>query len=72
MSKHVLIAMVVESALIALTTTLLAQPEMVFHGASARFRAFAKASGTIFLCLTFCWSFILGCVLSLTRMAFRL
>lgn len=65
MPKQVLFTFLIETVLILATTLLLAQPEMVFSGQAKRVRSLAKAGGLILLCLTFCWSVVLGAVITL-------
>ena len=58
-------AKLVEVILIVVTSTLLSQPRLLFPAGAARLRIAATWSGWMLLCLTFCWSVILGIVLTL-------
>ena len=57
----------VELLLVTISSILLAQPEIIFAKHSQRLRTAASWSGMVFLCLTFCWSVILGVVIFLVR-----
>lgn len=70
--KQVLVSLLLESGLITLTTLLLAQPKVMFATRSERARSLAFSGGLLFLCLTFCWSVIFGCVLYLNDISFRI
>lgn len=63
MSKPVLFALLIESGLITLTTALISQP---------RSRVLANTSGWLLLCLTFCWSVVMGCLIGLQRLTIQL
>ena len=63
MSNQVLIAEVIEGVFVAASFALLS-----ISGA----KAFYRWAGTVLLCLTFCWSVILGCVLALNGLTFTL
>lgn len=63
MTSQIAIASGVEIFLMALSFVFLS---------SAAAAAFYRWAGTVFLCLTFCWSVILGCVLALNQMTFRI
>jgi hypothetical protein len=72
MPEKVLIAMAIESMLIAATTLLLVQPGFVVRVPSDRARAWMTATGLAFLCATFCWSVVFGCVLALNSLTMRI
>ena len=63
--KEFFFVALIEVALVTATTVLLAQPDAVFAGQSERFKGVARAGGWVCLCLLFCWSVILGGVISL-------
>jgi hypothetical protein len=57
--------MLIELALIALTLLLLIQPARLFKPNALKFRKAANWTGLILLCLTFCWSVVVGIVLTM-------
>ena len=69
MSAPIFVILVIESALIAFTTLLLVQPPIIFkppggtQTGSSRF--IIRLSGVFLLCVTFCWSIVVGAVLTL-------
>lgn len=65
MPKQVLVSIVIEVMMILLTIFLLNQPKLVFEKQSDCTKTIARAGGLISLCVTFCWSVFLGCVLML-------
>lgn len=71
MSQQLTGTILIESALIVLTTFLLTQPEVVFRGVSARLRSATTFAGLITLCVTFCWSVIFGCILTIHQFSLR-
>ncbi len=72
LSHQVFVAGFVELIMILLTMTLLDPPASVISARSTVLHAAVKGAGMILLCLTFCWSFILGCVLALNSGTYRL
>ncbi len=70
MSHHVVIALLIESALIAVTTILLAKPRFVFANPSPNVRTVTTVAGMIMLCVLFMWSVVFGCVLSINAISF--
>jgi hypothetical protein len=62
---HLAGAIRIEVALIVLSSVFLVQPEMLFRGRSDRMRAVVSWAGFLALCVTFCWSVIFGCLLTL-------
>lgn len=72
MPRQVLFALFIEATLIALTTLLLTQPRPFFALDSARSKSVATTGGFVLLCLTFCWSVIVGCILTLNGFTFKL
>lgn len=69
MPRQVLFALLIESSLIALTALLLTRPKMIFPNSSERGRLATWVGGLICLCITFCWSVVLGCILALNEVA---
>lgn len=72
MPKQVLFCLTVELGLIFVTTLFLTQPGFIFPVRSDRTRIALTMSGYLLLCITFCWSVILGSVLTLTEFASRI
>jgi hypothetical protein len=64
MSKQLIFAVVLEFWLVILTTMLLTQPSLVFRGHKGRPRLSVTVSGLFMLCVTFCWSVVLGCLVA--------
>ena len=63
MTERVLVAGAIEVIFMALSYSFMsrAQVKAIYHW-----------GGTILLCLTFCWSVILGCVLALNSLTYTL
>ena len=72
MPKQVLFSMIVEAGMILLTTFMLTQPALVFGKRSESVRSMARAGGLFLLCLTFCWSVVLGCTLTINALTIRI
>ncbi|MBI3534092.1 MAG: hypothetical protein HY072_01210 [Deltaproteobacteria bacterium] len=72
MSMQIAICLMIELALIVITSFLLIQPNYVFHGQSNTIKNLAKSTGYIFLCLTFFCSVILGCIFELSHLRFTI
>ncbi len=72
LTPQLLGTVLIETALIAMTTFLLVQPEPVFHKLSSRVRGAVTWAGLISLCVTFCWSVIFGCVLAIHHLTLRI
>ncbi len=72
MPNSVLITFGVECMLIIVTTLLLSQPEFIFKSATIRIQSMAKWGGVFLLCLTFCWSIVLGIILSVNGLSLRI
>lgn len=72
MPNQVVFAMAVETAMIIVTLLLLNQPNIFLPFRSPRVQTALRAGGLIMLSLTFCWSVILGCVITLHQMTFRI
>jgi integral membrane sensor domain MASE1 len=68
MPHSVIFVLMVEIILIVFTTILMAQPKKVFPSKSEKLRSFAHWVGMLLLCLTFCWSIVLGIVLATNDM----
>lgn len=69
MPTSVIFVFGVESALGLLTMLLLLQPQKAFGARSNRFRSAARWGGMFFLGITFCWSIVVGVVLSMNDMS---
>lgn len=66
MPRPVMVGVLVESALILATLLLLIQPRiLVSSAATERWRSWLSKMGYLFLCMTFCWSVVFGCILAL-------
>lgn len=63
MPNPVIYAVLIEAALFILTVLFLVQPKFVWDIRSPRGKGIASATGIVFLCMTFGWSFILGSLL---------
>jgi hypothetical protein len=72
MPKQVIFALVVEAALILLTSLLLVQPRLIFTNQNTKISQLTQIGGGLFLCVTFCWSVVLGCLLTLNSIVIRL
>lgn len=72
MPKQVIFALVVESALILLTSVLLVRPSLIFKNQTSKVSQLAHTGGMVLLCVTFCWSVIVGCLLTLNSIVIRL
>jgi integral membrane sensor domain MASE1 len=64
MTDSILMVLLIELAFIVVTVVFLIQPKVLFKSESSRLRSIANWGGMILLCLTFCWSVIVGIVLS--------
>jgi hypothetical protein len=67
MPKQVMVSFFIEMGLIAVTLFFLVQPSLVFNKLHERTRVALTVSGLVMLCVTFCWSVILGIILTLHR-----
>jgi len=72
MPNTVILAFSVEMALIALTSLMLIQPKFIFRQKTGKLKSFFKWGGLVFLCLTFCWSIVVGIVLSMNDLSLRI
>lgn len=72
MPQMVVLGCLVEAALILVTCLLLTQPDFLFRNRAERARRVLKWVGIISLCLTFCWSVVVGVFLSMNEMTIRL
>ena len=72
MPKPLLFVMLIEIALVLLTTLLLIQPKGIFRAISGRTQTIAHWGGMFLLGLTFCWSIVFGVILSMNEITFRL
>lgn len=66
----IIFVLLVEFALIALTMLLMAQPEIIFRSKSVRLQSFLHWGAMLLLCLTFCWSVVVGIVLTMNGLDF--
>ena len=67
MPKQVLFCILIESVLMTLTVILLVQPQFIIKKPQKKTINLMSYLGFGFLSLTFCWSFVLGCVLAVTK-----
>jgi hypothetical protein len=72
MPNTLIFSLGVELALIIATTLLLIPPKAVFRVKLDRIRPGLRWGGIVFLCLTFCWSIVVGIVLSMNHLSFSL
>ncbi|MDR3607199.1 MAG: hypothetical protein P4M08_07460 [Oligoflexia bacterium] len=72
LTRQIFFAGLIEVAMILVTLALLDVPNIVLPVRSAGARSTLRVTGMIMLCLTFCWSVVLGCVLALNSGTYRL
>jgi len=60
MPRPVIFALMIETAFVVLTLVLLMQPVALFRPEAARMRAVGRFFGWTMLCVTFCWSMVVG------------
>jgi hypothetical protein len=65
MPTSILWVMLIELMLIVLTLVLLIQPTRFFKPNAMKLRKTANWVGLVLLCLTFCWSVVVGIVLTM-------
>jgi hypothetical protein len=70
--NQVLFAFVVEFFMILLTSILLLQPRSMFRSSASWMTGIATTTGMVMLCLTFCWSVVLGAVLAMHGFTLRI
>jgi len=70
-SKQLIVTLAVEAFLVFLTLFLLSEPGWMVKAKNEGTQAAFRAGGLLFLCVTFCWSFILGCIIAIQRITFR-
>lgn len=68
MSKQMLFALVLECWLMLLTILMLTQPSFLFRFKSDQAQNAVTISGFFLLCLTFCWSVVLGCMFAFHKL----
>jgi hypothetical protein len=68
MPKQVMVGIFIEMGLILASLFFLVQPSLVFNKMHERTRTALTVSGLVMLCVAFCWSVILGVILTLHRM----
>lgn len=71
-SNQLLLSLAIEGALILVTLLFLVQPESLIRFRSDRGKAAARIWGLVLLCITFCWSVVLGCVYAIQSITMRL
>ena len=67
MPKQLVAGLMIEFGLMLSTLFFLIQPNFIFKRIHERTRIALTMSGLIMLCVTFCWSVIFGCILTLHR-----
>lgn len=72
MPSTVIFSLAIELALILLTLLLLIQPKAFFRKKHDKPYTLLHWVGIVLLCLTFCWSVIVGIVLSMNELSFRI
>ena len=55
-----------------MTAVLIVQPQAIFRTASPRIQSIAFGAGMVSLCLTFCWSVVLGILLNLNGISIKI
>jgi hypothetical protein len=71
MPKQLILGAVFEVLLIAATCLMLLQPRALFQPSSEQVRSTVRIGGFVFLCITFCWSVVLGSMLALSSFVYR-
>ena len=61
-TQEVMILFCVEILLVLMTAYCLLQPRFIYEPKSEGLRGVLTFVGVIFLCVTFCWSFLLGAI----------
>ena len=72
MSSILILAVFLECLLILMTAVLIVQPQAIFRTASPRIQSIAFGAGMVSLCLTFCWSVVLGILLNLNGITIKI
>jgi len=72
MPKQVLFCLLIEAVLMTLTVVLLVQPQFVVKPKSKKTADVMTYFGFGCLSLTFCWSFVFGCVLAVNQLSIRI
>ncbi len=72
MLSPVSIVLVVEAVAVSLTSVFLLQPKFLFRRGAAQSRSGVRWVGMAFLCFTFCWSVIVGIVLTMNDVSFKI
>ncbi len=65
MPIEVMVAILVEAILVSITILLVTQPAVVFEQTAVKAKNMMMVGGFVFMCITFCWSFVLGCAIAL-------
>ncbi len=71
MPRHILYTILIESTLVAITVIFLVQPKFILNVSSEKIQKVFTVTGLVLLCITFCWSFILGCILAISQMTIQ-
>ncbi len=72
LSHQIFVSFLIELVMILATLVLLDVPNLAIRFRSPGAQAAVRGAGMVMLCLTFCWSVILGCVLALNAGTYRL
>ncbi len=72
MPSSVIFVLGIEMAFIFLTTLFLIQPRMIFKKVPLPIQLLFKWCGMFFLGLTFCWSIVVGVVLSMNNLSLHI
>ena len=72
MPKQLIFALFIEVCLIVLTSLLLMRPTLIFTNPALRVSEVSRIGGMVLLCTTFCWSVVLGALLTLSSIVIRL
>ena len=72
MPQSVVYTMGIEFGLILITTVILSKPTFLIRMFKARFKTAATWGGAILVLATFCWSMVLGIVLTMNNLSLRI
>lgn len=67
LSKQMWVTLGIEGILVLITLFLLTEPGGIWSNRNPSLRMALRAGGMLFLCIMFCWSFILGCLIALEK-----
>lgn len=68
MPSQLFFTLFIEFFLVFLTGILFHRPKLIFGVWSDKYKVYLITGGVIFLCITFCWSFLLGSYIALSHM----